>query len=162
MVNFRISKPEAEKDIEFSHEAKVPGEIELKRVSESLNTLTIYLPGLNLIPPPPCLEFDEAADDQISVMLTNYPVKASNLDKLHSVTIELDEGWQEEALYTMVTFRDGESINKNRITIHAVGDGLYEIKWTGQYSAWHEDYGDRFMELNMRAMSKDNVHTPLS
>lgn len=157
-AKFTIKDSENNKVTEFSYANNSFGEIELRKLTDNLNILIIHFENLNLVVENENDETDEFLDDPISIMLSNYPIEINELTDLE---IDLKNGWTDEMLFTMVTFRDGESINNNKISIKKDGNGTFDIIWTGSYSSWQNDYSDRFLELTAKAKSSTEIVTPL-
>ncbi len=157
-VKFTIKDSDNNETTEFSYVPNSFGEIELRKLTDKLNILIIHFENLDLVRENLDDEADEFLDDPISIMLTNYPIKINELSELE---LDLKDGWTDDMLFTMVTFRDGESINNNKISIKKDGNGVFVVNWTGSYSTWNTDRSDRFLELNIKAKLKTEIVTPL-
>ena len=157
-AKFTIKDSDSNKSTEFSYVPNSFGKIELRKLTDKLNILIIHFENLDLVTKNLDNEADEFLDDPISIMLSNYPIKINELSELE---LDLKDGWTDDMLFTMVTFRDGESINNNKISIKKDGNGAFDIFWTGSYSTWNTDRSDRFLELNIKAKPKTEIVTSL-
>jgi len=157
-IKFTIKDSDNNKTTEFSYAPNSYGAIELRKLTDKINILIIHFENLDLSAESSDDEADEFLDDPISIMLANYPIKINELSDLE---VDLKDGWTDDMLFTMVTFRDGESINNNKISIKKDGNGAFDVIWTGSYSTWNTDRSDRFLELNLKAKPKTEVVTPL-
>ena len=157
-VKFTIKDSDNNQTTEFRYVSNSFGEIELRNLTDKLNILIIHFKNLDLVTENSDDEADEFLDDPISIMLANYPIK---IDELSELELDIKDGWTDDMLFTMVTFRDGESINNNKISIKKDENGAFDINWTGSYSTWNTDRSDRFLELNIKAKLKTEIVTPL-
>ncbi len=155
-VNFWIKDDDSEEVIQYTYRAGVSGEIEIERLCEGLNILTVYFRKLNALNKE--LDFD---DESTEIMLANLPIQQSTVKELDGLKIGLKKGWTNKQMFTMLSLRDGEPINNNRIEFKLREDGSINVLWTGVFTSYQsgEDVG-RF-ELNLIAFEKKDLITPL-
>ncbi|MCG2420434.1 hypothetical protein K8089_15515 [Aequorivita sp. F47161] len=140
---------------ELKYFPAISGKIELLKLTESLSILKLYFQKLKVFDKPKEMYFDDA----IEVMLSNFPIKVSSIDDLDKKEIFIDEGFEGEALTTMLSIYDGEPINKSRILFKKIKEHCFEIEWTG---CWGEDnYDNQNFKLNIFAFKEENVTTPI-
>ena len=160
-VQFEIKGTDGKEKVILTYLPKNHGFIEIKRLTDNLNVLIIHFQELKLVSEAHSNHVDELLDKDIEIMLTNYPIAVSNLKELDNLKIEVKEGWTDNLQFTMVAFRDGEPINNNVVAINRNERGELDICWTGSLSKWQRDHSDRFMKLNIKALPKRGIITPL-
>lgn len=125
----------------FIYKPETVGLIQLKKISENVTILKIYIQDLVIVNEP---EEDEEIfyEDSTEVMLSNFSVEYKSLDELHNKTIHIEKGFNSEMLLAMLSVFDGEEINNINITFKKIEEGCFEIFWTGYYGEGEQDYDD--------------------
>tara|TARA_B110000046_G_C12952140_1_gene380639 strand:+ start:324 stop:623 length:300 start_codon:yes stop_codon:yes gene_type:complete len=88
-VNFWTKDDDSEEVIQYTYRAGVSGEIEIERLCEGLNILTVYFRKLNALNKE--LDFD---DESTEIMLANLPIQQSTVKELDGLKLDLKKGGQ--------------------------------------------------------------------
>lgn len=133
----------------------ISGQIELSKLTENLNILKLFFQKLRVIDKPEEMYFDLSTE----VMLTNFPIKISSLKELDGMELFVDEGFEGDALTTMLSIYDGEPINKSKIKFKLVKENCFEVDWVGCWGEGNND--EENFKLNIIAYPEDDIITPL-
>ena len=136
----------------------ISGQIELKKLSNTLSILKLYFQKLRILEKPKDM-YIEYYDDSTEVSLSNYPINISSLNELDNKNIYIEKGFGGKTLTTMLSIYDGEPINNSNIYFKKIKENCFEITWTG---SWGEEKTNRDdFKLKMIAYKEDNIITPL-
>lgn len=128
------------------------GQIQLKKLSDTLSILKMEFDNLQALYPP-----ERIHETSALVCLSNYPMRTSNLDDLDGMEIYLEKGYDANFLRTMLGIYDGEEINNNRIRFTLLKKDCFLVEWTG---SWGErNYSDEDFALSLVAFKSEKVVT---